>query len=162
MTTHLHQRPSTSFLTDLLHRVIDAHAASSYSDSHPHYHYHHHPPSASIDLIAYAWMSPSHEIFSLPAAFSIQFGDFFDLTIPAETPVVGLTDSELERLPTMIYTKSCTTIQADDKCAVCLSEYICGEKLKHLKCKHFFHSDCIDPWLKTSTRCPICRGEQTS
>ncbi|CAF5034960.1 unnamed protein product, partial [Rotaria magnacalcarata] len=46
-------------------------------------------------------MSPGHDIFSLPAAFSIQFGDFFDLTIPDETPVVGLTDSELERLPTM-------------------------------------------------------------
>ncbi|CAM2704712.1 unnamed protein product [Rotaria socialis] len=160
---HLHQRHSNSFLTDLLHHVIDAHAAS-YSDNHVHYHHHHHhhPPTASIDLIAYAWMSPGHDIFSLPAAFSIQFGDFFDLTIPDETPVVGLTDSELERLPTMIFTKSCTTIQDDDKCAVCLSEYIGGEKLKHLRCKHFFHSECIDPWLKTSTRCPICRGEQTS
>ncbi|CAF0843452.1 unnamed protein product [Adineta steineri] len=161
MTTHLHQRPSTSFLTDLLHRVIDAHAAS-YSDNHAHYHHHHHPPPASIDLIAYAWMSPGHDIFSLPAAFSIQFGDFFDLTIPDETPVVGLTDSELERLPTIIYTKSCTNIEADDKCAVCLSEYASGEKLKRLRCKHFFHSECIDPWLKTSTRCPICRGEQTN
>ena len=68
--------------------------------------------------------------------------------MPDETPVVGLTDSELERLPTVIYTKSCTNIQADDKCAVCLSEYISGEKLKHLRCKHFFHSECIDPWLK--------------
>ncbi|CAF3435785.1 unnamed protein product [Rotaria sp. Silwood1] len=163
MTAHLHQRPSTSFLTDLLHRVIDAHAAS-YNDNHVHYHHHHHhhPPSASIDLIAYAWMSPGHDIFSLPAAFSIQFGDFFDLTMPDETPVVGLTDSELERLPTMIFTKSCTNIEDDDKCAVCLSEYIGGEKLKRLRCKHFFHSECIDPWLKTSTRCPICRGEQTS
>ncbi|CAF2114937.1 unnamed protein product [Rotaria magnacalcarata] len=163
MPAHLHQRHSNSFLTDLLHHVIDAHAAS-YSDNHVHYHHHHHhhPPTASIDLIAYAWMSPGHDIFSLPAAFSIQFGDFFDLTIPDETPVVGLTDSELERLPTMIFTKSCTTIQDDDKCAVCLSEYIGGEKLKHLRCKHFFHSECIDPWLKTSTRCPICRGEQTS
>ncbi|CAF2967964.1 unnamed protein product [Rotaria sp. Silwood2] len=162
MTAHLHQRPST-FLTDLLHRVIDAHAAS-YSDNHVHYHHHHHhhPPSASIDLIAYAWMSPGHDIFSLPAAFSIQFGDFFDLTMSDETPVVGLTDSELERLPTMIFTKSCTNIEDDDKCAVCLSEYIGGEKLKRLRCKHFFHSECIDPWLKTSTRCPICRGEQTS
>ncbi|CAF5227734.1 unnamed protein product, partial [Rotaria magnacalcarata] len=102
MPAHLHQRHSNSFLTDLLHHVIDAHAAS-YSDNHVHYHHHHHhhPPTASIDLIAYAWMSPGHDIFSLPAAFSIQFGDFFDLTIPDETPVVGLTDSELERLPTM-------------------------------------------------------------
>jgi hypothetical protein len=48
-------------------RIIDAHAAS-YSDNYVHYH---HPPS--IDLIAYTWMSPSHEIFSLPTAFSIQF-----------------------------------------------------------------------------------------
>jgi hypothetical protein len=68
--------------------------------------------------------------------------------MPDETPVVGLTDSELERLPTMIYTKFCTDIATDDKCAVCLSEYIMGEKLKHLRCKHFFHSECIDPWLK--------------
>lgn len=48
----------------------------------------------------------------------------------------------------MIYTKSCTTIEADDKCAVCLSEYIGGETLKRLRCKHFFHGECIDPWLK--------------
>lgn len=76
--------------------------------------------------------------------------DFFDLTIPDETPVVGLTDSELERLPTMIFSKTCTNIQSDDKCAVCLSEYINGEKLKHLRCKHIFHSECIDPWLKVT------------
>jgi len=66
------------------------------------------------------------------------------LIIPNETPVVGLTDSELDRIPTMIYKNS----KSDDKCAVCLSEYINGEKLKRLKCKHYFHSECIDPWLK--------------
>ncbi|CAF4735650.1 unnamed protein product, partial [Rotaria magnacalcarata] len=51
MPAHLHQRHSNSFLTDLLHHVIDAHAAS-YSDNHVHYHHHHHhhPPTASIDL----------------------------------------------------------------------------------------------------------------
>ncbi|CAF4453414.1 unnamed protein product [Adineta steineri] len=82
--------------------------------------------------------------------------------MPDETPVVGLTDSELERLPTIIYSKTCKNIKIDDKCAVCLSEYINGEELKRLRCKHYFHSECINPWLKTSTRCPICRGEQTN
>ncbi|UJR08558.1 hypothetical protein I4U23_012819 [Adineta vaga] len=158
MSTHIHQRPSPSFLlTNLLHRIIDTHAAS-YSDNH----IHHHPPAASIDLIAYAWISPSHEIFSLSPTFNMQFGDFFDLTIPDETPVVGLTDTELERLPTIIYSKTSTNIDIDEKCAVCLNEYNTGEKLKHLRCKHYFHSECIDPWLKTSTRCPVCRGEQTN
>ncbi|CAF0959255.1 unnamed protein product [Adineta steineri] len=162
MSTHIHQRPSSSFLlNNLLHRIIDAHAAS-YNNNHIQYHHHHPPTSASIDLIAYAWMSPSHEIFSVPSTFNIQFSDIFDLIMPDETPVVGLTDSELERLPTIIYSKTCKNIKIDDKCAVCLSEYINGEELKRLRCKHYFHSECINPWLKTSTRCPICRGEQTN
>ncbi len=70
------------------------------------------------------------------------------MIIPDETPVVGLTANELERLPTMIYSKTDMNINVDDKCAVCLSEYINGEKLKRLRCKHYFHSECIDPWLK--------------
>ncbi|CAF3171265.1 unnamed protein product [Rotaria sp. Silwood2] len=150
MTTHVYQRSSPSFLiTNLLHHVIDTHV-------------HHHLPSASFDLIAYAWMSPSHEIFSLPTAFTIHFAEFFDVIIPDETPMIGLTDSELKKIPTMIYKKTCTNIKDDDKCAICLSEYITDEKLKRLRCKHYFHSECIDPWLKTSARCPICRGEQTN
>ncbi|CAF0803857.1 unnamed protein product [Adineta ricciae] len=156
MSTHIHQRPSPAFLlTNLLHRIIDTHAAS-YSDNHMH----HHPPAASIDLIAYAWISPSHEVVSLPPTFNMHFGDFFDLTIPDETPVVGLTDTELERIPTTIYAKTCAEVSSDEKCTICLSEYNPGEKVKHLRCKHNFHSECIDPWLKTSTRCPVCRGEQ--
>lgn len=68
--------------------------------------------------------------------------------MPDETPVVGLTDSELDRLPTIIYKKTCTNIKIDDKCAICLSEYTTGEKLKRLRCKHYFHNECINPWLK--------------
>lgn len=52
--------------------MIDAHAAS-YVDNHVHPH-HQHSPTASIDLIAFGWMTPNHEIFSLPTTFSIQFG----------------------------------------------------------------------------------------
>ena len=152
-----------TLIAPLPRRFIQAHAAS-YSDNRTHYH--HTPPSASIDLIAYAWMPAGHEIFSLPTAFTIQFPvrfllalsltvdirlllqDFFDLMVPDETPVVGLTDSELQRLPTMIYTKACTHISPDDRCAICLTEYTHGEKLKHLRCKHIFHCECVEPWLK--------------
>ncbi|CAF3601425.1 unnamed protein product [Rotaria sp. Silwood1] len=144
MATYVHQRPSPSFLlTNSFRHVVDTHITS-------------------FDLIAYIWMSPSHDIFSLPTSFSIQFGEFFDLFIPDETPMVGLTENELERIPTMIYEKICKNIKDDDKCAICLNEYITDEKLKRLRCKHYFHSECIDPWLMTSTRCPICRGEQTN
>jgi hypothetical protein len=139
------------FLHLFFSRVIDAHAAST-SDNH-------HLTTASIDLIAYAWVSPGQEIFSLPTTFNIPFNvsvqiliersnfyfqDFFDLIMPDETPIVGLTDNELDRIPTMIYTSK----TSNDNCAVCLNEYNNGDKLKYLKCQHYFHSECIDPWLK--------------
>lgn len=31
---------------------------------------------------------------------------------------------------------------------MCLSEYNNGEEVKRLRCRHIFHGDCIDPWLK--------------
>jgi hypothetical protein len=48
----------------------------------------------------------------------------------------------------MTYRKTSKSKGTDDKCAVCLSEYKTGETVKRLRCKHFFHPDCIDPWLK--------------
>jgi hypothetical protein len=132
----------------LFSRVIDAHAAST-SDNHS--------TTASIDLIAYTWVSPGQEIFSLPTTFSlrhsdpnrtisISFQDFFDLILPDETPIIGLTDHELNRIPTITYIAK----TSEDKCAVCLNEYINGDILKYLKCKHYFHSECINPWLKVN------------
>ena len=31
---------------------------------------------------------------------------------------------------------------------MCLSEYEEGDTLRHLKCGHDFHKDCIDQWLQ--------------
>lgn len=44
---------------------------------------------------------------------------------------------------------------AADTCAVCLSEMAAGEKLCRLACRgrHVFHSNCIDEWLTTASRC---------
>uniref|UniRef100_A0A6B2LGD4 RING-type domain-containing protein n=1 Tax=Arcella intermedia TaxID=1963864 RepID=A0A6B2LGD4_9EUKA len=45
-------------------------------------------------------------------------------------------------------------------CAVCMFEFEEGERVKHIRCGHFFHSDCIEPWLtQHSTQCPLCKAE---
>eukprot|EP00929_Paragymnodinium_shiwhaense_P111925 TRINITY_DN8019_c0_g1_i1.p1 TRINITY_DN8019_c0_g1~~TRINITY_DN8019_c0_g1_i1.p1 ORF type:complete len:305 (-),score=30.87 TRINITY_DN8019_c0_g1_i1:363-1277(-) len=43
-------------------------------------------------------------------------------------------------------------------CVVCQSEYECGDCTETLSvCGHAFHGDCLRPWLKHSSHCPICR-----
>jgi len=43
-------------------------------------------------------------------------------------------------------------------CAICLTDYEEGERLKVLPCKHAFHIGCIDPWLERSEECAVCRA----
>ncbi|XP_029048446.1 uncharacterized protein LOC117601401 isoform X3 [Osmia lignaria lignaria] len=46
---------------------------------------------------------------------------------------------------------------AIEKCTICLSEFEDCESVRRLPCMHLFHIDCVDQWLWTNKRCPICR-----
>ncbi|XP_072898405.1 E3 ubiquitin-protein ligase ARK2C [Hemitrygon akajei] len=45
----------------------------------------------------------------------------------------------------------------DEKCTICLCMLEEGEDVRRLPCMHLFHQACVDQWLATSKKCPICR-----
>mmetsp|Transcript_6240 Transcript_6240/g.8177 ORF Transcript_6240/g.8177 Transcript_6240/m.8177 type:complete len:345 (-) Transcript_6240:2554-3588(-) len=44
-------------------------------------------------------------------------------------------------------------------CPVCLERMVLGTVVKRLPCKHFFHPNCVLPWLEKHCTCPSCRYE---
>ena len=48
------------------------------------------------------------------------------------------------------------TLKTFDKCSICLNE-IYEDDLKTTKCNHNFHLECIETWLVSNRKCPLCR-----
>ncbi|KAI7818107.1 hypothetical protein BC939DRAFT_464016 [Gamsiella multidivaricata] len=51
---------------------------------------------------------------------------------------------------------------SDENCSICLQVYELSDQLRPLPCRHAFHVECIDTWLKSNAQCPICRQEVTA
>ncbi|XP_074283763.1 uncharacterized protein LOC141608298 [Silene latifolia] len=71
---------------------------------------------------------------------------------------VGLHQSVINSITIVRYKRGDGLIDGSD-CSICLSEFQEGETLRLLpKCKHAFHIDCIDTWLRSHINCPVCRA----
>lgn len=61
----------------------------------------------------------------------------------------------ISSLPTVCISQEQTDCRLE--CPVCREEYSSGESVRKLPCLHYFHSDCIVPWLELHDTCPVCR-----
>ncbi|KAL8467526.1 hypothetical protein ACS0TY_030956 [Phlomoides rotata] len=68
--------------------------------------------------------------------------------------------AEQEReIPAVIYSEEVKLAGAEADCAICLSEFAIGERIRALeKCSHGFHVQCIERWLVSHSSCPTCRA----
>lgn len=65
--------------------------------------------------------------------------------------------SAIEALPMVKVTE--TQLSSDPNCPICKDEFEVDVEVRELPCKHFYHSDCILPWLHMHNTCPVCRHE---
>ncbi|KNA19524.1 hypothetical protein SOVF_059630 [Spinacia oleracea] len=67
-------------------------------------------------------------------------------------------DSVIVNLPSV--TLSCEVLKVSEVvCAICKDEVSEEEVVKQLPCFHYYHGECIVPWLRIRNTCPVCRHE---
>ncbi|XP_021482808.1 E3 ubiquitin-protein ligase RNF133 [Meriones unguiculatus] len=44
-----------------------------------------------------------------------------------------------------------------DSCVICFEPYKPNDIVRILTCNHFFHKNCIDPWILAHGTCPMCK-----
>lgn len=54
------------------------------------------------------------------------------------------------------------TKSEDEECALCMELFAESDEVRVLKCRHYFHTKCIDQWLVVgqslkSRSCPLCQ-----
>uniref|UniRef100_A0A6G1S6D8 RING-type E3 ubiquitin transferase n=1 Tax=Aceria tosichella TaxID=561515 RepID=A0A6G1S6D8_9ACAR len=63
---------------------------------------------------------------------------------------------QVENLPTVKISDE--QVKATNlQCTVCMEDFQVDDCARQLPCEHFFHQDCIVPWLNLHASCPICR-----
>lgn len=72
----------------------------------------------------------------------------------------GLDGQTIESYPKTQLGESLELPDPNNKtCPICLGEYQSKEILRTIpECNHYFHSGCIDEWLRKTPTCPLCRN----
>lgn len=55
-----------------------------------------------------------------------------------------------------VKSKESADSEGSDVCCICLSELSCGDICCETPCKHAFHKECLDTWVKQRNHCPLC------
>ncbi|KAK2405535.1 E3 ubiquitin-protein ligase BIG BROTHER [Trifolium repens] len=71
----------------------------------------------------------------------------------------GLSTDTLASLPSVIYKTGSDQHGSNDSCVICRVDYEDDESLTILSCKHLYHPECINNWLKINKVCPVCSTE---
>merc|ERR1712137_1414293 len=69
----------------------------------------------------------------------------------------GLFEETLREIERLTWPSRDVRESSQQTCMICLSDFGIGDDCRRLPCRHVFHGDCIDQWLRRCTDCPICK-----
>ncbi len=96
--------------------------------------------------------SSDEEVFIESTSNIIIFG-FLDLPVNDEyLNESGLSQEEISQIPFTDEVPEGTT------CSICLDEFSANSLARQLVCGHYFHENCLVPWLEANITCPLCRN----
>lgn len=110
------------------------------------------PTSESLSTMFQLHSNPSDYAWGpggLDAVISELYGQFDNTGPPPAKKEM------ISTLPTVSITKDQTDCRL--VCPVCKEEFSLDESVRKLPCLHYFHSECIVPWLELHDTCPVCR-----
>ena len=77
----------------------------------------------------------------------------------------GFTQEELLQIPfgriEELYPQYTSEELANMTCTICLDGFKLEDVIFNIKCKHFFHKECLTKWLKLQKLCPNCKKQIT-
>lgn len=82
-------------------------------------------------------------------------------SVPTELTLTGQHDAEGSLKPVVRDVVVVDSV-SQETCLICIENFEGGDIIRLLPCegKHFFHQQCVDPWLlEYSSSCPICRQD---
>lgn len=50
-------------------------------------------------------------------------------------------------------------VKKDRECSICQEDFLEGESVLKLPCRHLYHEVCVMRWLESHTTCPVCRKD---
>ncbi|OIV95050.1 hypothetical protein TanjilG_10870 [Lupinus angustifolius] len=82
------------------------------------------------------------------------------ISLQPATATMGLDESTIESYQKLVLGESRRLPGPNGGCcSICLSDYKSKEIVRCIpKCRHCFHAECIDKWLRMNSSCPICRN----
>mmetsp|Transcript_28838 Transcript_28838/g.87242 ORF Transcript_28838/g.87242 Transcript_28838/m.87242 type:complete len:121 (+) Transcript_28838:925-1287(+) len=70
----------------------------------------------------------------------------------------GLFEETLAQIERLTWPPSDVGASSQSTCMICLNDFEIGDNCRRLPCRHVFHGDCVDEWLRRCTDCPICKA----